>query len=288
MLQIIAPPLPIMLAAGEDTYTNGQSHPNRNKIGVFDLLVVTQGCLFMGENKEQFPVKEKEALILYPDRHHFSFKPCESETHFYWIHFIPSKEWIDINEDSSKRGLDFATREQKNAFSEHPFWITLPKHAKIHNWNTVEFLCKQLLSIEENTSYSWQWKRQMQFQQLLQEMTTTHYLAKSSPAMAVAEKAISYLQKNFANKISYRELGESLNYHPNYIARCMVNTIGYSPVEYVNQVRLEHSKMLLVSTNWSIEKIAENSGFQQTAYFSRFFKKREGMSPYHFRRQFEG
>ncbi|MBS4200563.1 helix-turn-helix transcriptional regulator [Bacillus sp. FJAT-49732] len=288
MLQLIAPPLPIILGVGEDTYSIGQSHPNRNKIGVFDLLVVTRGCLIMGENKKKYPVEEKQALILYPDRHHYSVTPCEAETHFYWIHFVTPKEWIEINEDSTRRGYDFAKTEHRNAFSEHPFWITLPKHGNIQNWSIVDLLCRQLLSIEENMNYSWEWKRQIQFQQLLQELANTNNLAKSSPSMAVAEQAASFLKKNFAKKINYKELGESLCYHPNYIARCMINTLGFSPVEYVNQVRIDHSKILLVSTNWSIEKIAENCGFQQTAYFSRFFKKREGMSPNQFRKQYEG
>ncbi|MCJ8007435.1 helix-turn-helix domain-containing protein [Lederbergia wuyishanensis] len=288
MLQFSAPPLPIFLAAGEDTYTIGQTHPNRNNIGVFDLLVVTRGCLIMGENGEKYPVEEKQALILYPDRHHYSFTPCESETHFYWIHFVMSKEWIDITEDSSRRGYDFTKSEHRNAFSEQSFWIRLPKHGKIQNWSAVDVLCRQLLLIEENTTYSWEWKRQMQFQQLLQELANKNHWAKSSPALAVAEQAASFLRKNFAKKINYKELGESLSYHPNYIARCMINTLGYSPVDYINQVRCDHAKILLVSTNWSIEKIAENCGFQQTAYFSRFFKKKEGMSPNQFRKQYEG
>ena len=38
MLQLFAPPLPTLLAAGMNTFDNGDAHINRNNIGVFDLL----------------------------------------------------------------------------------------------------------------------------------------------------------------------------------------------------------------------------------------------------------
>ncbi|MCJ7842293.1 AraC family transcriptional regulator [Lederbergia sp. NSJ-179] len=287
MLQFVAPPLPVVLAAGEDTYSPGQSHPNRNKIGVFDILIVTRGCLIMVEDEQQYQVGENQALILYPDRHHYSGKPCESETHFYWIHFKTAKEWMELNEASSNRRMEFEIRN-RNPFTEPPFWIKLPKHFKIHNWNEVDHLCRQLLTIGERSTYSWEWKRQVHFQHLLQELTSTNQFENSSPSVAVAEQAASYLRENFARKINYKELGAILRYHPNHIARCMMNTLGCTPVEYVNQVRLDQAKILLVSTNWSIEKIADNCGFQQTAYFSRFFKKQEGLSPNQFRKQYLG
>ncbi|MEK3888121.1 helix-turn-helix transcriptional regulator [Bacillus sp. FSL K6-3431] len=286
MLQLIAPPLPTLLETGEDTYSSGQSHPNRSQIGVFDLLIVTQGCLVMGEDQKQFHIEAMQALILYPDRHHFSVIPCESTTHFYWFHFTTSKEWSELSEVSPKQGMEYMINSNRNPFSELPFWIRLPKHCKIHNWNVVDLLCKQILSSEVESTYSSEWQRQMLFQQLLQELASTTHLEKSLPTLAVAEQAADYLRRNFSRKVSYKELGESLCYHPNHIARCMINTLGCTPIEYVNRVRLEQAKVLLVSTNWSIEKIAENCGFSQTAYFSRFFKKEEGMSPKEFKQQY--
>jgi hypothetical protein len=48
-LKIISPPLPSFLAGGEMTYQIGQCYPDRQDIGVFDLLIVTEGYLFLGE-----------------------------------------------------------------------------------------------------------------------------------------------------------------------------------------------------------------------------------------------
>ncbi len=53
MLKIASPPLPAFLASGEDTYSVGQSHVNRVNLGCFDLLIVSRGCLFLGEEEKK-------------------------------------------------------------------------------------------------------------------------------------------------------------------------------------------------------------------------------------------
>jgi AraC-like DNA-binding protein len=288
MFQIIAPPLPTLLDAGEDTYIKGQSHPNRTNIGVFDLLIVTKGCLFMGEEEGKFQVDAENALILFPDRHHYSFMPCNQDTHFYWFHFSVTKGWKELNETSNPISFAKENKQSRNPFSEKPFGIVLPNFCKIHNWKAVADLCKQLFHYENESSHTVDWQQQIMFQQLLQQLSNQANLLKSHPSLAVAEQAVAFIRKNYQRKINYQVLAESLRFHPNHIARCMISSLGITPIEYVNQVRLDHAKVLLVSKDWSIEKIAENCGYSQAAYFSRLFKREEGISPNEFRKKYMG
>ncbi|MFD1676510.1 helix-turn-helix transcriptional regulator [Alicyclobacillus fodiniaquatilis] len=289
MLQLSAPPLPTFLAAGEDTYTIGQSHPNRNRIGVFDLLVVTKGCLLLGEDKQHLRVEAGQSLILYPDRHHFATGPCETETHFYWFHFTTAKEWEDLSDLSSQPTyMSTAPRvDQGNAFSEPPFTIRVAKQCHILNWDKVLHLCRQIL-FPYHASTAWEWEQQILFQQLLQALSNQTHRAGPSPTIAVAEKAARYLRQHYTEKINYKALGEALRFHPNHVARCMIRVFGCTPLQYVNRIRIEQAKLLLISTDWSIERIAECCGFGQMAYFSRLFKKTEGMQPNQLRKKYSG
>jgi YesN/AraC family two-component response regulator len=108
------------------------------------------------------------------------------------------------------------------------------------------------------------------------------------PAFAVAEKAAVYLRKNYAQKVTYEDLGHALSFHPNHIARCMIQAFGCTPIEYINKIRIDQSKILLLSTDWSTDRISEVCGFTQSAYFSRVFKKLEKLSPSQFRKQYVG
>ncbi|PLS05607.1 helix-turn-helix domain-containing protein [Neobacillus cucumis] len=288
MLQLYAPPLPTLLAAGKNIFEIGQSHLNRNNIGVFDLLVVTKGQLFMGEDYRKFEVSKGDALILYPDRHHYPTSPCNQVTEAFWFHFIASKGWQDL---TISKPLPFEERSAEdcgNFLSEVPFGITLPKYCHLSNSESVELLCSKIISSENESIYSGEWQRQVLFQQLLQELSNHMHLANSLPAFAVAEKAAVYLRKNYAKKVTYEDLGQALKFHPNHIARCMIQSFGCTPIEYVNKIRIDQAKILLVSTDWSIDQISESSGFTQSAYFSRMFKKMEHLTPNQFRKQYVG
>lgn len=288
MLQIFSPPLPSLIAVGEDTYKKGEIHSSRFNIGVFDLLIVTKGCLFVGENNQKFTIKEGMSLVLYPDCHHFSTNPCDQETHFYWFHFNPT-QWSVLNENltrdtSNKDFLKF----KLHPFKEHKFPIKIQKTSKLQNWDHLKQICEQIYKANSEVSPSWEWQQQLLFQQLLQELSSLNQFEHSLQSVTIAEEAAAFIKKNFTRKIGYQELGKELSFHPNHISRCMMNILGYSPIEYLNKIRLDHAKLLLISKHWSIEKITEECGFSQTAYFSRLFKKHEGITPSKFRKKYLG
>src|SRR5690606_6385337 len=178
MLHIVAPPLPTLIAAGEDTYNVGQSHPNRHGIGVFDLLSVTNGSLYIGEEGNHFHVKKHHALILYPDCHHFSFRACTETTHFYWFHFS-AKEGMELHEASGNRIVDRREEDSSRHFAERSFGIVLEKDRAIHNALAVETICELILYADNAALDRWEWKRQMLSQQLLQELSNNTKLSQA-------------------------------------------------------------------------------------------------------------
>lgn len=58
---------------------------------------------------------------------------------------------------------------------------------------------------------------------------------------------------------------------------------GSTPHAYLLEIRLDAAKRLLVGTSASVESIAKRVGFDDLAYFSRFFKRRTGITPSGFR-----
>lgn len=100
----------------------------------------------------------------------------------------------------------------------------------------------------------------------------------------VAE-VVQFVQRNYNREISLQQAAEMVNMSPNYLSSLFKKEFGLSFVEYVNQVRIDKAKELLMNTFQKTYEIARNVGFADESYFSRIFKKLTGIRPNEYRKQ---
>ena len=62
---------------------------------------------------------------------------------------------------------------------------------------------------------------------------------------------------------------------------------GYSPIDYVQALRIEEAKQMLEATSDSIDEIAAVAGYEDSTSFRRLFKRLTGVTPGHYRRRFQ-
>jgi AraC-like DNA-binding protein len=284
ILQFTSPPLPHYIAGGFSRIPIGFKHLNRRNIGVFDLIVVTEGCLYIVEDERSYEVSAGHAIILRPDRHHYGYENCRTDTASYWIHFQTAGTWGTTEHARSEPSID---SQDRNVFTVQTFTILLPQFIQLNQPTRVYEKLKQLIELEEGTNNNWsRWRHQLIFQQILELLNGSLDLHTTLPGANVADQAASYLRKHYREEISVKSLGDALSFHPVYIARCMQKEFGCSPVEYLIRYRLEQAKLLLLQTDWPIARIAEEVGFHQSPYFSSCFTRYEGLSPRAYRRRF--
>lgn len=94
---------------------------------------------------------------------------------------------------------------------------------------------------------------------------------------------IDYIQDNYYQNISNEHIGKTFNYHPNYVSSLIKEQTGYSLHEYVLVIRISRAIDLLETTDCKISEIASLTGFEDAAYFSKYFKKVTGKSPSDFK-----
>lgn len=61
---------------------------------------------------------------------------------------------------------------------------------------------------------------------------------------------------------------------------------GYTPIDYVQELRLSRARQLLEQTRQAIDDIAEDVGYENPAYFRKLFKRKVGITPGAYRRKF--
>ncbi|MBQ8525725.1 MAG: AraC family transcriptional regulator [Clostridia bacterium] len=99
------------------------------------------------------------------------------------------------------------------------------------------------------------------------------------------EKFVSVVHK-YENGCSLEQLCTEFFCSKTQLERLVQKEFGCSAVEYVNRIRFKNICNMLVSTDEPLYIIAERYGFYDSAHMSVFFKKRSGISPMRFRREF--
>ena len=91
------------------------------------------------------------------------------------------------------------------------------------------------------------------------------------------------LERYTDSDFTVRELSEKLSISEVHLRRIFNSNVGTSPIKYINNLRLEKAKYMLLSTDYSVEKIAFLCGFSDPYYFSRIFRKEFSIPPSRYR-----
>ena len=101
-------------------------------------------------------------------------------------------------------------------------------------------------------------------------------------------RLISYIDQHLSEHITLELLSEVVHFNKSYLTERFKDIWGIPPMKYVNWVRIEKAKELLVKTDKSVTAIAEETGFSSIHYFSRYFKEKEHMTPQKYRAVYAG
>lgn len=96
-------------------------------------------------------------------------------------------------------------------------------------------------------------------------------------------KVIEYIKANYRKHMTLEEIAESTYLSKTYLSSLFKKETGYSISEYINIVRIERSKSLLMEENLSIIEIANLCGFEDQSYFTKVFKRIVGITPKKYR-----
>lgn len=97
-------------------------------------------------------------------------------------------------------------------------------------------------------------------------------------------KVINYINTYYAEEISLHKVAKLVHLTPSYFSTVFKKETGYSFTQYLNKVRIEHGKLLLMDTSMTVLEVAIEVGFDTDTYFCTVFKKVVGVTPNQFRK----
>jgi AraC-like DNA-binding protein len=140
---------------------------------------------------------------------------------------------------------------------------------------------KQLWSIQSTDPH----ERQAEFQYMLSRLL--HYMrdtnASTDPYMKAFEQAKFWMETCYNRPLKMEELARNFHISVSQLRKMFVQHTGMSPKEYLNRIRNEKAKTLLLLTEEPMKAIAASCGFTDEFHFSKMFRAWNEVSPARFR-----
>lgn len=102
---------------------------------------------------------------------------------------------------------------------------------------------------------------------------------------SVLDDVIYYIEHHYMRNITLESIAPLFGYNSSYLGKIFNKKAGKNFNTYLDQLRIEHSKELLLDQDRKVYEIAEKVGYRNVDYFHIKFKKYVGQTPAEFRRE---
>lgn len=93
------------------------------------------------------------------------------------------------------------------------------------------------------------------------------------------KKTLNFIRKNINSPIKISQLAELSSLSDDHFIRLFKKETNCTPIQYINQKKIEKAQLMLVAENTSIKDIAYSLSFENISYFNKMFKQIAGYTP---------
>lgn len=288
MLAVNMDIMPKIRMAGFVSYPTPWIHFKR-KLDEYVLILVKSGELHLLENGTPYILKKGDVFLLEPGFEHEGFE--KHVCAYYYVHFSHTNITSKPIGDKKALARHFLV-EQKQTDADDSNLCFLGKHFKLTGTSVLLQAFHAMDELRELYSRK-QYNRNLtalQFSRLLIELSREHLLAEihknsnfNSKAFMKVQALLEYIHHHYFEKIASPDIERLFECNFDYLNRNYKSMTGYTIIQYINKVRIDHAKELLQATDLSIGEVSYLSGLNDLYYFSKVFKKHTGLSPLQYR-----
>lgn len=245
----------------------------------YELIIVTEGDLYLSYQENNFHVKKNEYLILPPSATcRDGYKMAYSS--FYWMHFA-----VDLGTMPSTLKPSYMPNTDITDCFLIPQTGALPRPEKV----IVQM--KQLQDIVKNS-----------YPQISLDTMTTSILAelygqlkvipqrsnssKFRPEQQVYNDILDFIETNMDKNLKVQDVASSFGYNSKYLSHLFFELYGVPLKQFILDRKIETANFMLTDDDKPIKEIASDLGFSDVHNFTRAYKRRTGITPTEYRNAF--
>ncbi len=235
------------------------------------IIVPTQPIIIQTVNRTWQIGKGQFIFLLHPEQH-VTMLPSDNEV-FASVYSISFNSYR-----LAKREKDTLLYVADMAhLPEHGQIMEFPRYAEGLLYNLVEQF-RQIQKMEAGPK----------LHLLLHELLDTIFERKQVDSFFLTndkaiQQAVTYIQQHFEAPLTRSFMAQMTGFNESYFSSLFKKETGWSFAEYVNQIRIDQAKLMLLGTNDKLQDIAYRTGFADGSYLGKTFSKYVHLSPSSFR-----
>lgn len=242
-----------------------------------ELIRILDGELKVRLNKNEYIANKGDIIFINPETVHGAI-PCDCvyECIVMHIDFLCLDTYSCSFFIESILNHDYAIKEYnpciKSEFhdSVNEIFDALKHKSSGYKFRVIAALYKTLGTVVDEHMYS--------------QSGSDHTIA-SDKNIPKLKKVLTFIRTNHNKQISLAGMAENAGMSLKYFCSFFKDMTGKTPVEYLNEYRIERATQKLLNSDQSVTDIAYSCGFNDLSYFIKTFKKIKGTSPGAFRKR---
>lgn len=249
----------------------------------FELIEVVEGKFYCNVDGSEFLINKGNICIINRGRLHHIYTEDHNA-------FKCRKKTIIFNPDYFIKDQNIYEKYilpllEKDAFAHIQFNIKKGIGLDINT------LMKEIEALEDEKPIGYELEEYSLIYKVIRYLYLAYQSSKQSIHTAydanvqIQRNMTSFIHEHFGSKIGLEDIAEAGQVSKSTCIRLFHKYTGKSPIDFLNNYRLQMSAEKLVTTSEQITEIAYACGFGQPSYFNRLFLKEYNMTPNQYRKQ---
>lgn len=291
--------VPIQKISPYVRYVNEVRFPGGHRVAMrelydCELIFCLSGEAVMEYGGETYRMERGSLFYLQPGVLNEMTIPPEGSFHGHCVHFdwmLPDEQF-NFTVEQVYMQLPRGGREMLERLRERPAYVvpafSLPPLTADLQYEELAPLFRRLYEAFCMPGACAQLKTRAVFLTLAAEILSELEAGNSSRRVQYHQKtvgrAVRYLREHLREGVTTPLLAAQAGLSPKYFGVLFKSVTGMAVHEYLVELRLQEAKRLLLHTRNTLPQIAEKSGICDAAYFTRLFKRHEGITPGKYRK----
>ena len=232
----------------------------------YQLLYISSGKAKFIFGDEEKTLEEGTVIIFRPHQAQYYYYYPRQKPVIYWVHFSGSE-------------VDTVLNRYKLLSNDNFFYIGVCENLPILFNQIIDELNLRYEKYEELTVF----KLKEIF--LYINRSLLNVSVKTQDTVTIINNAKTYFDTNYNQNINIAVYARANNISSCWLIKKFKEITGFTPMQYVLNIRMTTAKNLLLFSKHNISEIAAMVGYPNSMYFSRLFTKRFGLSPSNYKKE---